>query len=503
MLELYRSKLLQNGINHSLLRGNALLLNKTSNALCQTRLKSNIYRPKNDFKLALSSPLNNVLIKKEFTRGLKGAVIGGKNDEMWKKYRTLDPRVIRPIDGSEFFVSNYYINVSDIFPKISTEEFRKRAQENFSNIELFNLALKRINGHLFFIHKPFKIHLKEIEYTEDEEMENFFETKDEMIIPHETIYEKDDKDVQSLFSFKICQLKKSNKTKIIFTINHAVGDGRSAFTILDYIRKIVNGERIEKNDEQLPNFGGVERFQNIDESFYKVPEHWKEIANLPLIPNVKPPFKFVRPHMIFDYEPISKFSKENHISVQAMLMAVATRAARRYKNLPKETPIWNTTHSDARASPYATEEFKKRKFYSNIGVMYVKLVGQPTLMEDLKHCMAQLQKTRKSHEDVHQLVCCSNAINPKTLKFVPLEGFPNLFQHSIVMSSNIGKVNGTMPLITSTNHPNLLVCNLSSYHTDDKLFVTFLRPYDFDKTYVDILNEEINKVFIPENISKY
>jgi len=142
MLELYRSKLLQNGINHSLLRGNALLLNKTSNALCQTRLKSNIYRPKNDFKLALSSPLNNVLIKKEFTRGLKVAVIGGKNDEMWKKYRTLDPRVIRPIDGSEFFVSNYYINVSDIFPKISTEEFRKRAQENFSNIELFNLALK-------------------------------------------------------------------------------------------------------------------------------------------------------------------------------------------------------------------------------------------------------------------------------------------------------------------------------------------------------------------------
>ena len=504
MLEIYQTKFLQKSITHSLFKSNALLFNRTSDNIYQKRLRSDICKTKkNDIKLTLTSPLNNVSFKREFAFSLNDGVIGKKNNEMWKEYRALDSRIIRPVDAADFFVSDYYINVTDVFPKTSTKEFKKRVEENFSKIELFNLALKRINGHLFFIHKPFKMHLEEIKYTEDEEIENFLKKKDKMIIPHETIKEEDDKDVQALFSFKICQLQKSNKTKITFTVNHCVADGRSAFTILDFIRKILNGENLERNDETLPNFGGVERFKNLDESFYTAPKTWSEINNLPLLPKIKPPFKYVRPHMIFDYKSISKFIKENNITIQAMLMAVVSRAARRYKNLPKETPIWNTTHVDARTSPYATEEFKKRKFYNNIGVIYVKMVGQPTLMEDLKHCMAQLQKARKSHDEIRQLVCCSNALDPKTLKFVPQGTFPNQYQHSIVTSSNIGKVNGTFPLITSSNAPYLFVSNLSSYHTDDKLFVTFLRPYDFDKSYVDIIIEEVNKVFIPENISKY
>jgi len=425
------------------------------------------------------------------------------NNDLWKEYKTEDPRIIRPIDGNEFFVANSYINITDVFPKISTEEFKKRAEENLSKLAVFNLAFKQINGHLFFIQRPFKSHLKEIEYTEDEEIENYLKKDEENIIPYDPVRENDDKDVQSIFHFKICQLEKSNQTKITFSVSHAVADGRTAFYMMDNIRKIVNGESLEKNDEQLTSFGGLERFKNLDESFYKIPEVWNEIPEMPMNPKIPPPYSYVMPHMIFDYEPVSKFNRENGITVQAMLMAMLTRATRRYKNLPKETPLWNATACNAKSSPYATEEFKNRQYYCNIGNIFVKVVGQSSLMEDLKHCMAQLKEAKKSNDEIRQLVCCSSIVDPKTLQFIPKGRFPDPNFQAVVNSTNIGKVNGNMPLLTISNPPFFYTFFVHSYHTEDKLFVSLIRPVNFDKTYIDYVMEEMNKIFIPENISKY
>jgi len=89
---------------------------------------------------------------------------------MWKEYRAIDPRVIRPVDGNELFILNCYPHFTDVYPKISTEEFKKRIHENFSKFEFFNLAIKKINGHHFFIRKPFKVHFEEEAYTEDKEI---------------------------------------------------------------------------------------------------------------------------------------------------------------------------------------------------------------------------------------------------------------------------------------------------------------------------------------------
>jgi len=504
-MELYKSKILQKGITQTLLKGNYSLLSRTSNFIYQKRLRSDLCNIKNDSKLILTSPLNlnNVSIKREFTRGLNDGVIGKKNNEMWKEYRAIDSRVIRPIDTNELFITNAYLNATDVFPKISTEEFKKRAEKNFPKIELFNIAFKKINGHLFFIHKPFKLYLKEVEYTEDEEIENFLKTKDKMIIPYEPIQVEDDKDVQALISFKICQLKKSNQTKITVLISHSICDGRTIFTIMDYVRKIINGENLERNDEKLSNFCGLERFKNLDKSFYESPKSWNEIPYVPLLPKMKPPFKHVSPHIIFDYKPISKFCHENGISLQAMVMAAITRAARRYNNLSRETPIWISIPSDLRSSPYATEEYKKCQLYCNVGIMYVKLIGQSNLMEDLKHCMAQLKEAKESNDNVRQVVCCTTILDHKTLAFIPSVKFPSQDAQAIINCTNIGKVSGTFPLLTPSYDPNVRVFTPFMYYTEDKLFLVIYRPYNFDQTYIDIIEEEINKVFIPENISKY
>jgi len=428
-------------------------------------------------------------------------IIGKKNAEMWKEYKEIDPRVIRPVDGTEFFVSACHINLMDVFPKISTEEFKKRAEKELSKIELFNLAFKRINGHLFYIRKPFEMHIEEKEYSEDDEVENYLKYKDDTVYPYEPIFPEDDKDVQLLIHFKIWQLK--TQTKIFVSVNHAISDGRTIFNIMDYIRQIVNGKSIEPNTESLPDFGGLDRYKNLDDSFFESPKNWSEVTTGPVIPISDPPYNYIRPHMIFDYKPVQKFIHENGITIQAMLMAATSRAVRRYNKMPKETPLWNQTTVDTRASPYATDEYKKRKLYCNVGFVYIKLVGQETLMEDLKHCMAQLKAALKRSDDVRQLAICSTILDSKTLNFVPKAGLPTEATHSCFGSSNIGKVKGNIPLITSSNNPRFFVFGVSSYHTEDKLYVPIARPYGYNEEFINMVKEEINKVFIPENISKY
>jgi len=510
MLELYKSKLLQRGITHSLLKGNALLLSKTSNNLCQRRLRSDIYKSNINTKLVLTSPLNNVTFKREFTRGLKDGIIGEKNKEMWKEYRAIDPRVIRPIDGNEFFLTTCYNHITDVLPRISAEEFKKRVEENFSRIELFNLALKKINGHYFFIHRPFKINIEEEECTEDKELDYYSENGKEYIIPWEPIKEKyikdvNDKDVKLLYHFKIWQLKKTNQTRIKFSLSHMISDGRSVFALMDCIRRIVNGETIESNDEKLTNFGGVDRFKNLDESFFRPPNVWSEIPNFPVLPKSEsgPPYQYVTSYITLDYEPVKKFISESGFSLQVMITTMTARAFRRFNNLPKETPLWNTTPCDARFSPYATEEYKKRKYYCNVGGIYVKLIGQSSLMEDFKHCKAQLKKTVKTYDDVRQLVNCGFLIDPKTFKFVPNGRFPDQQTQCVIFSSNIGSTDGIIPFITATNNPYRYVLNVYSYNTNDKLFIMLIRPLCLNKGLLNCLFEEMNKIFIPENISKY
>jgi len=426
---------------------------------------------------------------------------------MWEDYKAIEPRIIRPINGNEFFTTGCYLNVVDVFPKFSTEEFKKRAQENLPKIEVFNHALKRVKGHPFFIRKPFEVFIKEIPYTEDEEIENFMKKSEEWIIPYDPIFVEENKDVQLLIYFQICQLKNSNQTKLTLSASHIICDGRTIFNLFDLIRKIIKGETLEENNEALPSFDERERFQNTDETFGGTPEVWNEIKECHLLPKIDSmPFNYVTRYYTFDYAPISKFCRANGVTVQAMLMAMMSRAARRYNNLPKETPIWCGTPCDTRISPLATEEFKKHKYYCNAAGIYPKVIGQDTLMKDIQHCKKQLDEAKKTNADVRQIFCCSYTIDPKTLQFVPNGRFPDIHTQATVNISNIGKINGNNPLFYISNEsimPGMYNFFYHSYHTDDKLYITGLSPIDMDKSYINVIKEEIDKIFIPENIPKY
>ncbi|KAG4107072.1 hypothetical protein H8356DRAFT_1625566 [Neocallimastix lanati (nom. inval.)] len=426
---------------------------------------------------------------------------------MWEEYKAIEPRIIRPLNGNEIFGTEFYLNIVDVFPKFSTEEFKKRAQENLPKIEVFNHAIKRIKGHPFWIHKPFEIHIKEIPYSEDEEIENFLKKDEEWIIPYDPVYDEENNDVQLLFNFKICQLEKTNQTKLTFGAAHIICDGRTIFDLYDLIRKVIQGETLEKDDGTLVSFDERECFQNTDESFYKPPKVWDEVDELHITPKIDDiPYKYITRHYIYDYAPISKFNRANGVTVQAMLMAILTRATRRYKNLPKERPIWCGVPVDTRFSSFATKEFKNRKYYRNNSAIYPKVIGQDTLMKDIQHCVEKLQEAKKTNDDIRQILCSSTTIDPKTFQLVPNGRIPNFHTQATVNGSNIGKVNGNNPIFYISNGilvPGMYLFFYHSYHTDDKLYISALSPINFDKTYINYIKEEMDKVFIPENIPKY
>ena len=203
----------------------------------------------------------------------------------------------------------------------------------------FNYSIKKINNYLFWIKKPFKILIEEKNYKEIEEYENYLKEEKNIVIPGKYLTDPEEKDIQILFKFVICQIK-NNRTKLTFYANHAICDGRTIFSIFDIIKKIINNENIEydKIKDTLYSFGQLSNFQNINPDLYKkVPENWINInkTKLSILPKVKMPIYYINQHYIYDYLPITKFAKENKVSVQAMLTAMITRVVRKYLKIEK------------------------------------------------------------------------------------------------------------------------------------------------------------------------
>jgi len=416
---------------------------------------------------------------------------------MWEKYKEKDSRIIRPMDGYESVLISMYLNIIDVFPEFSIEDFRKNAQENLSNIEFFNIGIKLIDKHPFWIRKPFKMNLKEIEWTEDEEIDVILKKEHEIITPLQKVYDEKDKDIIIPFLFEICQLK-DKKIKLKFSVIHAMSDGRTIFYMFDLLKKIIKGEKLEKMETPICSFNQRGNFHDLNPSIYEeTPKTWKEINELSILPKILKPEGYVTVHNIYNYPPISKFCKENNVTIQAMLIAMVTRVARKFNNLPKETPIWNYTPCDARPSKYSTEIFKNQKFFCNAGALFPCVIGQNTLLEDIQYCNKKLLESKETYDNIAQILMSGKSVDPNTFKYELPEKMPDFHKQPVTISSNIGKINGNNPLIyLSMDCPNEFYSFATdSYHTDEKLYMATLMPINFDKNYYNCLKEEMDLIF--------
>ena len=172
----------------------------------------------------------------------------------WEKYLKEDSRLIRPLDGYEYYITMTFLYVSDIFDNFDIEKFKNNCQEELPKINIFNLGIKRIDNYLFWIKIPFKFILEETKYNENEEIENFLKNEENLPKNMFRINDENEKDLERLIKFKICQLK-NNKIKLTLFVQHSICDGRTIFNIFDLIRKIIQEKKLEKNECNLCDFG--------------------------------------------------------------------------------------------------------------------------------------------------------------------------------------------------------------------------------------------------------
>jgi len=268
--------------------------------------------------------------------------------------------------------------------------------------------------------------------------------------------------------------------------------------MFDLLKKIIKGEKLEKMETPICSFNQRDNFQDLNPSIYEeTPKTWKEINELSILPKILKPEGYVTVHNIYNYPPISKFCKENNVTIQAMLIAMVSRTARKFNNLPKETPIWNYTPCDARPSKYSTEVFKNQKFFCNAGALFPCVIGQNTLLEDIKYCNKKLLESKETYDNIAQILMSGKSVDPNTLKYSLPEKMPDFHKQPVTVASNIGKINGNNPLIyLSMDCPNeFYTFATDSYHTDEKLYMATLMPIKFDKNYYNCLKEEMDLIF--------
>jgi len=75
--------------------------------------------------------------------------------------------------------------------------------------------------------------------------------------------------------------------------------------MMNYTRRIINGEIIEKNKEMLSSFGEMDHFKTVDERLKRPPEVLMEIPNLSVLSKIKPPYKYETLFQLnLDFHPI-------------------------------------------------------------------------------------------------------------------------------------------------------------------------------------------------------
>ena len=405
------------------------------------------------------------------------------------------------MDGFEFILTNGHLYITDFFDYFESKSFINKCNNILPNIEPFNYSIKKLNNYLFWIKKPFKILIEEKEYKEIEEYQNYLKEEPKIIIPGLTIIDPEEKDIQLLFKFVICQLK-NNKTKLTFIANHAICDGRTIFLIFDIIKKVINNENIEydKIKDSLCSFGQLSNYTNINSDlFEKVPENWLNISKtkLHILPKIKTPIYYINQHYIYDYLPITKFTKENKVSIQAMLTAMITRAVRKYLKLDNNQKIWNNTPCDSRSSVHSTENMKKRIFFCGASSVFPEIIGKNNLMEDIKYCYEQIKKAVDNLEHIIGILLLGNSIDSKTFKFKMIEGFPNFNLNPITTSSNIGKINGNTPLFgLCYDCPGEdYTYGIYSYHTENTLYIMIIKPINCDVEFDSVVKKEMDLIF--------
>lgn len=398
---------------------------------------------------------------------------------------------IRPLDGYEFPLVWLWLTIGDEVDGVplKPEDLQIRLQEGLRDVGLLQLGIETDSaGHRFWVNRPFiavvRAAAKKTKFSGP-------------TLPVQSIKDDQNPAVEVPYLFEFCP-----ETRwLILATSHAIVDGRTLIDLFDLVRRAARGEYVGKYPLQMCEFGHRSNYVlDALNAADNPPVSWTRVKDGPIVPVVDPS-PCSNEHYVLDYKHVREVCATHGVSIQALLMAVVTRTARKYNNFPVETPISVYSPTDTRSTRFATECLQKCSFFCNAGASFPQVVGQVSVVADVKHCAMRLTEALATPDACVQIIRFANCVDANTLVFHPEPKMPDFCTQHVAAASHLGKVTGGgkcpviavhMPGPTSkTRYPVIF----DAYHTDEKLFLLLIHAEAIDPAYIAAIHSEIQEVF--------
>lgn len=179
------------------------------------------------------------------------------------------------------------------------------------------------------------------------------------------------------------------------------------------------------------------------------------------------------------------------------MMAIAERAMRKYhKGKIDDLPLAVVCPTNTRQSKYATEIYKKGKFFSAAGHQLIFINHQDSLMNDIKHCKEELIKVSNTTESCVTF-CYEEGFIDKEKKEIKIdENTPYLCKYNLIFANNIGKVCLGREDITVTYKINEYEYFIGLYCLNNgKIWsVISIHPYNIEKEFISTIYDSLIEV---------
>lgn len=294
-------------------------------------------------------------------------------------------------------------------------------------------------------------------------------------------------------------------------VNHVLCDGRTVFDLLGLFCALAAGRAdTVPPAPRLPAFGHADWFAPalVARAATGVPPaSWARIPRGRLVAAAFPlPAVYANTVWRCAYAPVRAWCAAHGASVQAVLMALKTRALRAHCGLAPAAPLAVYAPTDTRALPGATALNRASPFFCHAGCSVPLVVGQGgALAADIAHCAAAWAAAAApgapAREDpCVQVLRSAQCVDPHTLRYTPDADSPCPCDMHCVAASSIGDAARALPpgardVLLGVSYPcspAFYSLNVYAWHTDDELAVLMMHPNTYDPSFVDAFAQQFD-----------
>ena len=313
-------------------------------------------------------------------------------------------------------------------------------------------------------------------------------------------------------------------TRVTLHASHGLCDGRSIGTMFAVVLHAVLGslgtlEAVDALKEKAPAlkklpplpapcdlcpFGQVDHFVEgsipTEALTGGVPASWRRARPMDsVLPRITMPDNYQARYSEYPAAAWRAYAArgETRPSLQGAMMAAQTRGFRTYCKMGREEPVIAEVMYDTRQTSYATPEYRSRAFFCNAGAGFIEVCGQESWDADIAYCTEELRKNAALPDSAAMVLQMGAALDPKTGQFKTPEGMPSSFRTNVVVTTNIGRYDGTtVPRVEVrvACAENYYVCQYI-WSSADTIHVMYLAPSTLDPAYVGSLSAATDELF--------